>query len=325
MATTEVTTRDEPPRLPEKIERALVAGDLAGLSPAERVEFYNLTCESLGLNPLTKPFGYIVLNGKLTLYALKGCTDQLREKRGIAITELRHEDRDGVYTVFVAAKTRDGREDQDMAAVVVNGLKGDALCNARMKCITKAKRRVTLSLCGLGLLDETEVETIPGAKPADESTPPTRPPIATPRRLEVSHDAPVPERPRPRVDARPTPPPPAAAPSGDAGQWLNDDPAEEMRERAAASVHAVVATVGTPPAGERKPGCLSQTQIALLMASCHRYDVKEQELSDYLGTLGYKSKKDVPVKKLDDIIGWVAAQQRSHARIVSSRRRARCD
>ncbi|BEJ60493.1 hypothetical protein B10172_05150 [Campylobacter jejuni] len=29
-----------------------------------------------------------------------------------------------------------------------------------MKAITKAKRRVTLSICGLGMLDESELETI---------------------------------------------------------------------------------------------------------------------------------------------------------------------
>ena len=35
-----------------------------------------------------------------------------------------------------------------------------------MKAETKAKRRVTLSICGLGMLDETEVESIPDARPA---------------------------------------------------------------------------------------------------------------------------------------------------------------
>jgi hypothetical protein len=35
-----------------------------------------------------------------------------------------------------------------------------------MKAITKAKRRVTLSICGLGWLDETEIESIPSAMPA---------------------------------------------------------------------------------------------------------------------------------------------------------------
>ena len=38
------------------------------------------------------------------------------------------------------------------------------LANAQMKAVTKGKRRLTLSLCGLGWLDETEIETIPTAK-----------------------------------------------------------------------------------------------------------------------------------------------------------------
>ena len=33
-----------------------------------------------------------------------------------------------------------------------------------MKAITKAKRRTILSACGLGMLDETEADTIPGAR-----------------------------------------------------------------------------------------------------------------------------------------------------------------
>ena len=40
------------------------------------------------------------------------------------------------------------------------------LVNAKLKAITKAKRRVTLSICGLGFLDETEIDTIPSAQPA---------------------------------------------------------------------------------------------------------------------------------------------------------------
>jgi hypothetical protein len=41
---------------------------------------------------------------------------------------------------------------------------GDVLANALMKAETKAKRRVTLSLAGLGWLDETELDTIPGVR-----------------------------------------------------------------------------------------------------------------------------------------------------------------
>lgn len=46
-------------------------------------------------------------------------------------------------------------------AVAIASLKGDGLANALMKAETKAKRRLTLSMCGLGMLDETELETIP--------------------------------------------------------------------------------------------------------------------------------------------------------------------
>lgn len=57
------------------VERVVLAGDLAKLQPQERVTYYQQTCESLGLNPLTRPFEYINLNGKLTLYARKDATE----------------------------------------------------------------------------------------------------------------------------------------------------------------------------------------------------------------------------------------------------------
>ena len=53
-----------------------------------------------------------------------------------------------------------------MEVGVVNkgDMRGD-MANAQMKAVTKAKRRLTLSMCGLGWLDETEVQTIPDARP----------------------------------------------------------------------------------------------------------------------------------------------------------------
>jgi len=44
-------------------------------------------------------------------------------------------------------------------------LKPDDRAHAVMKAETKAKRRVTLSLIGLGWLDESEIESIPDARP----------------------------------------------------------------------------------------------------------------------------------------------------------------
>ena len=61
----------------EILEQVIIEGDLSKLSPADRVAYYKQVCESVGLNPLTRPFDYIELNGKLTLYAKRDAADQL--------------------------------------------------------------------------------------------------------------------------------------------------------------------------------------------------------------------------------------------------------
>lgn len=148
------------------LESILVGGDLAKLSAEQRLEYYSRVCQSVGLNPLTKPFEYITLNGKLTLYARRDATDQIRATRGISVTIVSREyltEKD-LYVVTAKATAPDGRTDESIGAVAIANLKGDGLANALMKCETKAKRRVTLSIAGMGWLDETEVETIPTAR-----------------------------------------------------------------------------------------------------------------------------------------------------------------
>ncbi|EDO7990849.1 hypothetical protein GZ693_001768 [Campylobacter coli] len=141
-------------------ELALVKGDLSKLSDVERASYVKNLCESLGLNMLTNPFEYIVLNGKLTLYANKSATDQLRQIRKVSITKTEVAQVGDIYMVTAYAATPDGRTDCDTGALNIKNLGGDNLANAIMKAITKAKRRVTLSICGLGMLDESELETI---------------------------------------------------------------------------------------------------------------------------------------------------------------------
>ena len=167
--------------LSKEIEKVLVTGDLARLTPEERLEYYKAVCESIGLNPLTQPLDYILLNGKLRLYAKKDATDQLRRIYDISVEELKHDFRKDLelYIVTASGHNKDSRRDVSTGAVSVGGLRADALANAIMKAETKAKRRLTLSLCGLGMLDETELETIPeiqlGATPA--SVVPLPPPV----------------------------------------------------------------------------------------------------------------------------------------------------
>lgn len=144
-------------------EQVVVKGNLAGLSEQERMTYYSAVCDSLGLNPLTRPFEYITLNGKLTLYATRAATDQLRAIKGITITSLDPRQIGDLFVVVATGRDRTGREDSSTGAVGVAGLRGEALANAMMKAETKAKRRLTLSLAGLGMTDETEVDSIPDA------------------------------------------------------------------------------------------------------------------------------------------------------------------
>lgn len=151
----------------EAMQRLLLRGDISKMTFEQKLNYYNLLCKSLGLNPLTRPFEFIVLSGKEVLYAKKDCTDQLRNNRNISVNSLTHEHKEalGIYVVTAVGVLPSGRTDTGTGAVNVSKLTGDALCNAIMKAETKAKRRMTLSICGLGLLDESELDTVRGAKP----------------------------------------------------------------------------------------------------------------------------------------------------------------
>jgi len=146
--------------LPEAIEQVVVNGDLSPLNAAQRVQYVNAVCKSMGLNHLTKPFNYIKLNGKLTLYATKDCTDQLRRIYGISVIKVEESNFGGAAILVTHVKDKSGRTDQARAAIDLSHLKGDSLANAIMKLETKSKRRATLSICGLGFLDESELETV---------------------------------------------------------------------------------------------------------------------------------------------------------------------
>lgn len=169
-------------------ELAMLTGDLSKLSEGERGNLVNALCLSLGLNPLTRPFEYIVLNGKLTLYARKDCTEQLRSKHSVSVEIVARENVGDCYVVTAQAKMPSGRLDESIGAVAIANLKGDNLANALMKAETKAKRRVTLSICGMGMLDETELETIP-AKAKRDVAPALPPPPGNAELVDAIHRA----------------------------------------------------------------------------------------------------------------------------------------
>jgi hypothetical protein len=169
------------------IERVLLHGDLKVLTPAQKLSYYKAFCESVGLNPLTKPFHYLTLNGKEILYAGRDATDQLRNKRGVSVEIKSREVVEDCYVVTARA-TIGERHDESIGAVPMAGLRGEARANAMMKAETKAKRRVTLAICGLGMLDETEVASLevePEPPPAAPDYPTGRPLITDGQRRKL--------------------------------------------------------------------------------------------------------------------------------------------
>lgn len=168
---------------PKAIEEALMIGDLSKMSPEMRVQFYVGACQSIGLNPYTKPFDAIKGDdGAVSLYANKTCTEQLRRIYNVSLRTLSRERMDGLYVVTVLARLPNGREEEAIGAVpleeprgqwktsqngkryfeqtkAANGaaifdpLYGTALANALKKAETQAKRRATLGICGLGFAD----------------------------------------------------------------------------------------------------------------------------------------------------------------------------
>ena len=143
----------------------ILQGDLSKLSANDKVRYYNGYCERMGLDPFTKPFDILRLNGREVLYCTRSGTQQLNKLHKVShlITSRDTNAEAGVYIVTSKASLPDGRCTESIGAVNIAGLKGEAYANAIMKAETKAKRRATLDLLGLGVLDESEAESIPNA------------------------------------------------------------------------------------------------------------------------------------------------------------------
>ena len=142
-----------------KVEKVLVAGDLSVFTPSERVIFVKRVCDSLGLNYMTKPFEFISFQGKMMLYARKDATEQLRKIHGVSIDKIDISETKDEIIVTASGHDKAGKTDSDIGVVVKPKDLAD-MPNARMKAVTKAKRRFTLSICGLGWLDESELDGV---------------------------------------------------------------------------------------------------------------------------------------------------------------------
>jgi len=159
----------------EILEALIINGDMSKLNQSQKVEYYNHFCKRIGLDASTQPFSVLKLNGKEQLYCTRSGAAQLNKLHQVSHDITSRENLNGIYIVTARASSGQ-RHSESIGAVHIEGLKGEGLCNALMKAETKAKRRSTLDLVGLGILDETELETVAGARTIDinaESAPPT--------------------------------------------------------------------------------------------------------------------------------------------------------
>ena len=313
------------------MERVLMVGDLSKLSAAERVSYYLTTCESLGLNPATRPFDYITLQGKMQLYARRDAADQLRRRDKISITITAREKVDDVYVVTARATTPDDRTDEAIGAVPLAGLRGEALANAFMKAETKSKRRVTLSICGLGFTDESEVDSIPGAQ-----------------RVSVSDDGEiidVPSKPTPQPTAQAVPaaqPRPAPQPAGNPGdavvgfgkhqgktvsaihaedpgyvKWLADK-AQDAAIKLAAQTLLQNTKAALPPetAANYQQSAISEAQLKRLYAIANEHQVPAALVKEYMrDTHKVESSKALNRAQYEDVCAWLESQGKAQAQV----------
>jgi hypothetical protein len=157
-----------PEKRKEIISNLVLTGDISKLDNIQRVEYYTQLCNSLDLNPLTKPFDILMLKGKTVLYPNKNCAEQLRVKDGVSIYKTESKIENNIFTYKSYARNKYGVLDEAIAAIPVafyseeekewKSLSPQAISDIMMKCESKSKRRVTFSLCGLGFSEDDEEE-----------------------------------------------------------------------------------------------------------------------------------------------------------------------
>lgn len=153
-------------------EAAAFGGDYSKMSQEQRSLMLAKVHESVGLNPFTGGFQFQTFNGKLVLYASKGVTNQLCKINKLTITATAPVLQSGLLICHATATDPSGRSDTDFGAVpFAESMSPVDRANAMMKVVTKAKRRVVLSLCGLGMLDESEFDTQQEARPRTQPQP----------------------------------------------------------------------------------------------------------------------------------------------------------
>ena len=297
----------------ETMDLVAANGDLSRLSAEQRTRYYNARCSQIGLDPQTLPLRFCVVKEstkdhgqwkekeKLVLYSPKEATDQLRALHQITIdpTAVSVDDQHDIVKVIVRGYLPNGRQDTEIGAVALVTNEGTALsayqrANAYMKAFTKAKRRLTLSLVGGGLLDESEMEdlaeavTVPDYLPTPAGTPaplsPSRPSVVTPASGSVASrpDSPDPLPVPSAMDAAPDSPT-SLAPVSPPAEASNAQPASRLGDAEAAMLWTRAQTHQPPIT--RPEDLLAYTNVLLNTAYTSLRDLSRDHYSQLLADL----------------------------------------
>ncbi len=137
--------------------------NLEGLSEAELEAYKRAAAIYFDLDPDTNAFDIVWMTDPDTgfkrrqLYARRGTTDILRDKRGISVTSMVQHDGPGYVSFAATGVNAAGRQEIAVGAHSIEGLTGEKLAAAVSTAETRAGRRMTLKFVGLGILDYTEV------------------------------------------------------------------------------------------------------------------------------------------------------------------------
>lgn len=143
-------------------------GACNNLSPDQQAEYKTFLCAKMGVSPLLQPIDLIPTKNGLRPYLNKGAAELIRDERKISITDIEVSEKNGMFVAICKVRAMNGRVDCDMGACQ----KGNEPENSLMKAVTKAKRRATLSMCGLGaIIEEAHPTEYNGETPEETPSP----------------------------------------------------------------------------------------------------------------------------------------------------------
>lgn len=157
------------------IDKYILSGDLNRLSPEEQVEVYREMCEAYNLDHRLKPFEILELQGMKKIYFSKAGCDLLASSRNLTRKVKNIEIDEATLTMQCECEVIDkinDRTDSDFAYKSIakyapagagkppelKMLQGKELANEKLKLISQAKRRATLSFVGATMAAAEDVQ-----------------------------------------------------------------------------------------------------------------------------------------------------------------------